>query len=126
MQNELGNITISQEVFLTLASKAAVKVAGVTKFGKSLLESVTSFVTRKNHQGVTAEVGSVEVAFDIKLVIDYGYKIPEVAIAVQKMVISEVESITGYKVVDVNVTFVDVHFPPAFDGTDVPSEPKLR
>jgi len=110
MHQVLGNVTISQSVFAILASKAALKVEGVSRFGTTLMETINSFITRNTHQqGITVQqIDDSAVIFDIRLVVDYGFNLLKVAADVQKAVIEEVEAMTGYRVDAVNVTFVDI------------------
>lgn len=111
MEQELGKVTVSSDVFMTLASKAAIKVEGVARFGSSLSEMVTSFIKRNNHQGISVEIGTVEVAIDIRLVVEYGYNLVEVGGNVQRAVIEEIETLTGYHVAEVTVAFVGINLP---------------
>ena len=48
------------------------------------------------------------IELEVKVVVKFGYIVPEVAAAIQKGVITEVENITGMTVVAVNVTVQDV------------------
>ena len=85
--SELGNIRIADDVVKTIAAKAAMDVEGVYKLAN----------------GVKVEVGEVECSIEIYLVIKYGYKIAEVAEEVQKAILEAVSSLSGLKVVEVNV-----------------------
>lgn len=109
MQDVMGKVTVNNEVFLNLATKAVLRVEGVTRFGSTLAEMITAFLKRSS-QGISVEVGTTEIAFDIRLVVDYGSNLVTVANNVQKEVMKELEYLTGYIVKEVNVYFVDIHF----------------
>jgi uncharacterized alkaline shock family protein YloU len=60
-------------------------------------------------RGVTVEVGEKEAAIDLDVVTWYGQSIVEVTGAVREHVIDQVESMTGLKVVEVNISVDDIH-----------------
>ncbi|GAA2930868.1 hypothetical protein GCM10020221_28370 [Streptomyces thioluteus] len=62
-------------------------------------------------RGVKAEVGEVQTALDLEIVVDYGVAIAEVARAVRENVIAAVERMTGLEVVEVNIAVSDVKLP---------------
>ena len=102
--SELGNIRIADEVVKTIAAKAAGDVEGVYKLAGGVVDEVSKMLGKKRPtNGVKVEVGEVECSIEVYLVIKYGYKIAEVAEAVQKAVLEEVSNLSGLKVVEVNV-----------------------
>ncbi|MFY9569597.1 MAG: Asp23/Gls24 family envelope stress response protein, partial [Acetivibrionales bacterium] len=59
---------------------------------------------RKNlSKGVKVEVGEREAAIDLYIIVEYGYRIPEVAWTIQEKVKNAVEDMTGLRVVEVNI-----------------------
>lgn len=75
-------------------------------------------------RGVKAEVGEVQTALDLEIVVDYGVSITEVAAAVRENVISSVERMTGLEVVEVNIAVIDVKLPD--EEEDEESETRLQ
>lgn len=67
------------------------------------------------------EVGEVQTALDLEIVVDYGVSINEVAHAVRENVIAAVERMTGLEVVEVNIAVSDVKLPEEEDD-----EPESR
>ena len=67
--------------------------------------------SRSVTRGVKAEVGEVQTALDLEIVVEYGMSITEVARAVRENVISAVERMTGLEVVEVNIAVSDVKLP---------------
>ncbi|MBR2345300.1 MAG: Asp23/Gls24 family envelope stress response protein [Lentisphaeria bacterium] len=104
---ELGDIKIHEGVIASLARKAALSVDGVSRLsGNSLVDNLAEMVGSRRIQSraVTISLGEKNnVSIELKIIIKFGYCIPEVANAVQKAVISDVEATTG-----MNVTSVDV------------------
>lgn len=62
-------------------------------------------------RGVKAEVGEVQTALDLEIVVDYGVSIADVAKDVRENVVAAVERMTGLEVVEVNIAVSDVKLP---------------
>lgn len=125
-----GRTTIADGVVEKIAGLAARDVLGVHAMGSGLSRtfgavrdrvpgSSKSNVTR----GVKAEVGEVQTALDLEIVVDYGVSIGDVARAVRENVISAVERMTGLEVVEVNIAVSDVKLP---DEEEDEPEPRLQ
>jgi uncharacterized alkaline shock family protein YloU len=80
--------------------------------------------TKSLSRGVKVEVGEVQTALDLEIVVDYGVSIVDIARAVRQNVISAVERMTGLEVVEVNIAVSDVKLPEEED--DVESESRLQ
>jgi uncharacterized alkaline shock family protein YloU len=63
-------------------------------------------------KGVKVEVGTEEAAVDVSVSIKYGYKIKEVCEKIQQAAKSAVETMTGLRVVEINVFVQSVVFEP--------------
>jgi uncharacterized alkaline shock family protein YloU len=114
-----GKTTINDEVVSVIARIAAEEVEGVRQIGASNLRSVFS---RGRHLGVEAEVGLKEAAVDVDLIVAYGYPIPQIAQALRRRIIEQVEFMTGRRVVEVNVHVIDVHVP----KTEAPTQQRRQ
>lgn len=102
--SELGNIRISDEVVKTLVAKVAVEVEGVYKLAGGVVDEVSKMLGKKRlTNGVKVEVGEKECSIEVYIVVEYGYRIPEVAEEVQKVILESVSNLSGLKVVEVNV-----------------------
>lgn len=102
-----GRTSISDEVISIIARKAAERVEGVYQLAEP---SLTGMIRRLGrHAGVAAEVGYEEAAIDVSIVVEYGVPIREVAKALRREIIETVETMTGMKVVEVNVDVHDVY-----------------
>ncbi|MFE4337309.1 Asp23/Gls24 family envelope stress response protein, partial [Streptomyces sp. NPDC056831] len=62
-------------------------------------------------RGVSVEVGEVQAAIDLEIVVDYGVSITDVASDVRENVISAVERMAGLEVVEVDIAVSDVKLP---------------
>ena len=76
-----------------------------------LVDGITEFLGRKNFsKGIKVEVGKEEVAVDINIIVNYGISVPEVCQNIQQSVVKAIETMTGLRVVEVNVGIQGVVF----------------
>ena len=76
------------------------------------LQSVTGSSGSVDYsRGVSAEVGEEEAAVDLTTTIEYGQSIPRVTEAVRRNDINRVESLTGLRGTEVNITVNDIQVP---------------
>ena len=124
--SEIGEVKIHENVISSLARRATLEVEGVSRLAGSLLvDNIAEIVgsRRMQDRAITVLMGdNNRIALEIKLNIKFGYRLPQVASAVQKAVISAVESTTGMTVskVDVLVQEVEPEEEPEPDG-DIPA-----
>ena len=77
-----------------------------------LVGGIAEMLGRKNFsKGVKVEVGEREAAIDLFIIVKYGVRIPDVAIAAQENIKRAIETMTGLSVVEVNVNVQGVNFP---------------
>ncbi|MDO0932048.1 Asp23/Gls24 family envelope stress response protein [Streptomyces sp. DG2A-72] len=124
-----GRTTIADGVVEKIAGLAARDVLGVHAMGSGLSRTFgavrdrvpggTKSVTR----GVKAEVGEVQTALDLEIVVDYGVSIADVARDVRENVIAAVERMTGLEVVEVNIAVSDVKLP---EEEEEEQEPRIQ
>lgn len=119
-----GRTTIADGVVEKIAGLAARDVVGVHAMGTGLSRTFGAVRDRvpgsgrSVTRGVKAEVGEVQTALDLDIVVEYGVSIVEVARAVRENVIAAVERMTGLEVVEVNVAVGDVKLPDEVDEED--------
>ncbi|MGM0574746.1 MAG: Asp23/Gls24 family envelope stress response protein [Myxococcota bacterium] len=102
-----GKLNLTTDVVGTIAGLAAREVDGIAQLGRSRLVSFGDAPTR----GIDTEVGQQEAAFDMEVVIDYGYDLRKVADHLRKKVAEQVDRMAGRKVVEVNIDVVDIRLP---------------
>ncbi|MEU1256572.1 Asp23/Gls24 family envelope stress response protein [Streptomyces chartreusis] len=114
-----GRTTIADVVVEKIAGMAARDVLGVHALGSRTARSAGTMRERMPGagsgksvtRGVKVEVGELQAAIDLEIVVDYGVSITDVAGAVRENVISAVERMTGREVVEVDITVSDVKLP---------------
>ncbi|MBD1370955.1 Asp23/Gls24 family envelope stress response protein [Hazenella sp. IB182357] len=103
-ENNNGFVRISDDVVAVIAGLAAGKTKGVSSMSAGVTEGWAKRVSGKNMtKGVMVEVGQMETAIDLRIVVEYGEKIHEVTRNLQEEVKEAVETMTGLRVVEVNV-----------------------
>lgn len=114
MEAEGGRIIFADDVVATIASLAVAEVEGVSAMSGGVVEGFTEMLGKKNlTKGVKVEVGAEEAAVDVSVSIRYGYKIREVCEKIQLAAKSAIETMTGLRVVEVNVFVQSVTFEPS-------------
>jgi uncharacterized alkaline shock family protein YloU len=102
--NDIGAIRITDEVVAIIAGIAAIEVPGVTSMSGGIAGGIAEALGRKNlSKGVKVEVGEKEAAIDLYIIVEYGFRIPDVAWTIQEKVKQTVEDMTGLNVVEVNI-----------------------
>lgn len=102
--NEIGAIKITDEVIAIIAGIAAMEVPGVVGMSGGIAGGIAEALGRKNlSKGVKVEAGEKQAAIDLYIIVEYGFRIPEVAWSIQEKVKRAVEDMTGLNVVEVNI-----------------------
>lgn len=110
--NAGGTIRIADEVVSIIAGLAATEVDGISAMSGGLAGGIAEILGKKNFaKGVKVEVGEREAAVDLYIIVEYGVRIPDVALTVQENVKKAIENMTGLNVVEVNVHVQGVGFP---------------
>lgn len=125
-----GRTTIADGVVEKIAGLAARDVLGVHAMGSgfsrtfgAVRDRVPGGGSKSVTRGVKAEVGEVQTALDLEIVVEYGVSIGDVARAVRENVIAAVERMTGLEVVEVNIAVTDVKLP---EEEEEEPEPRLQ
>lgn len=126
-----GRTTIADGVVEKIAGLAAREVGGVHAMGTGISRTFGAVrdrvpgggSTKSVTRGVKAEVGEVQTALDLDIVVEYGVSIADVARDVRENVIAAVERMTGLEVVEVNIAVGDVKLP---DEEDEEPESRLQ
>ncbi|MCM3626340.1 Asp23/Gls24 family envelope stress response protein [Paenibacillus glycanilyticus] len=108
---QTGIIRISDDVVATIAGLAALETPGIAGMSGGISEGLAKRLSGKNVQkGVSVEVGQLEAAIDLRVIVHYGIPIQEVCRQLQLNVRESVENMTGLNVVEVNVKVEGVAF----------------
>ncbi|MFE6611131.1 Asp23/Gls24 family envelope stress response protein [Amycolatopsis sp. NPDC057786] len=112
-----GKTTISSVVVQKVAGLATREVTGIHALGGGVSRAFGAIRERipgsgtVTTSGVSVEVGEKQAAIDLDVVVEYGARIVDVARAVRRNVIGQVEQITGLEVIEVNIAVNDIHLP---------------
>ncbi|AXK34209.1 Asp23/Gls24 family envelope stress response protein [Streptomyces armeniacus] len=127
-----GRTTIADGVVEKIAGLAARDVVGVHAMGSGFARTFGAMRdrvpggTKAVARGVKAEVGEVQTALDLEIVVEYGVSILDVTRSVRENVIDATERMTGLEVVEVNVAVSDVKLPDEEDEEDESDRPRLQ
>lgn len=113
-----GKITFASDVVATIAGLATIEVAGIAGMSGGVVDGMIELLGRRNlTKGVKVEVGAEECAIDVYVVVNYGVAIHTVAYNVQENIKRAIETMTGLRVVEVNVYI---------QGVSIEKEPKMQ
>lgn len=106
VSTELGQITISDEVIALIAGMAATECYGLVGMAsRNIQDGIAELLGMENmSRGVEVKLDGDEVVIELYIIVEYGTKITEVAQNVMDKVRYVVESMTGLKVAQVNIT----------------------
>ncbi|MBC2580328.1 Asp23/Gls24 family envelope stress response protein [Clostridium sp. DJ247] len=110
---DMGIVKISDEVVGVIAGLATTEIKGIVGMSASLVGGITQILSGKKNlsKGVKVTVGENSAAIDLYVVVEYGVRIPDVALEVQENVKKAVESMTGLNVSAVNIHVQNVMIP---------------
>ncbi len=103
----LGNnaIKIADDVVAVIAGVAVSEIPGVANMAGGFAGGISEVLSGKKNlaKGIKVDVGEKDTKIDVNIIVEYGTRIPEVAYEIQTKVKKAVETMTGLKVVEVNV-----------------------
>ena len=118
-----GVTTIDENVVAKIAGMAAREVPGVYDMGNAVRRAFSAVTDRiPNAQpnvagGISVQKGATQAAVEVTVVVEYGVSIVEVADAIRRNIIEQIEGTTGLEVVEVNINVTDVHLPDDDSGS---------
>ena len=100
-----NGIKISDDVVSVIAGVAVSEVAGVAGMAGGFAGGISEVLSGKKNlsKGIKVEVGEKETKIDVNIIVEYGTRIPDIAFEIQNRVKKAVETMTGLKVLEVNV-----------------------
>ena len=108
-KNQNGELINADDVIAIIAGISATEVPGVASMaGGWSGEIIARMGIRDLSKGVKIEVDGEQVSVLLSLNVKYGYSIPEVSADVQEKVAQAIESMTGLRVLDVNIRIAGV------------------
>ena len=100
-----NEIKIADDVVAVIAGVAVSEVPGVAEMAGGFAVGITEVLSGKKNlaKGIKVEVLEKETKIDVNIIVEYGVRIPDVAFEIQNRVKKAVETMTGLKVLEVNV-----------------------
>ena len=104
MTNSTGSLKISRDVIATIAGCTATEIEGVAGLAPFTAGITSGWILKaRSSMPVAVELNDDVACIDINLTLEYGAKIPEVAVKVQQAVKDAVQNMTGVAVTKVNL-----------------------
>lgn len=126
-KGDLGAIRIADEVVAVIAGIAAADTPGIASMSGGITEGLANRLMGKNiRKGVKVEVGEEEASIQLKVIAEYGTKIDDVCRTLQHNVKDAVESMTGLRVVEVNVLVEGVELPGESEPAEAAETPRVK
>ncbi len=104
--NELGNVTIAENVIASLAGIATTECYGIVGMSstRKVKDGFAEIIHRENiERGVEVKIINNEIQINLYIIVSYGIKISEVSNSVIERVSYTIENFVGIKVSKVNV-----------------------
>ncbi len=103
--DDTNTIKIADDVVAVIAGVAVSEVPGVAGMSGGFAGGISEVLSGKKNmaKGIKVEVGEKEAKIDVNIIVEYGTRIPDVAFEIQNRVKKAVETMTGLKVLEVNV-----------------------
>ena len=110
--SDMGEVKIHENVVASLVRQAALEQEGVSRLaGSALVDDIATLVGSRRMQSravsvILGDEGKVEI--EVKLILKFGFHIPETAEQVQTAVVELVENTTGMSVTKVDVLVQEI------------------
>ena len=108
---ETDEVRIADDVVAVIAGMAVADVPGVAGMSGGFAGGISEVFSGKKNlsKGIKVNIGEKETTIDVNIIVEYGVRIPDVAFEIQNRIKKSVETMTGLKVVGVNVHVQGVH-----------------
>lgn len=106
INNDLGVITISEDVLLKVAGYAALECYGIVAMSsKRAKDGFVEWLGRENlTKGVQINITDEGIDIDLFIIVEYGISIVEVCKIIKSQVCYKIENMTGARVRRVNIS----------------------
>ena len=106
ISNDLGLITISEDVLLKVAGYAALECYGIVAMSsKRAKDGFVEWLGKENlTKGVQVNITDAGIDIDLFIIVEYGISIVEVCNIIKSQVCYKIENMTGAKVRRVHIS----------------------
>ncbi|MDU5888896.1 MAG: Asp23/Gls24 family envelope stress response protein, partial [Dialister sp.] len=111
IKNDLGTISIADQVIAVFAREAALDTTGIIGMDDRYSHGISSVISDEDAEGVRVSVKENLVSLNLYVCVEYGGRIPEIALQLQKSVKENIYSHTEITVSEVNVNIEQIIFP---------------
>ena len=111
ISNELGHVSISDDVIASVAGGAAVSCYGIIGMASKnqVKDGITEILRKENYaKGIVVKKDEEKLVIDLYIIVMYGTKISEIASNVQSSVKYQIEKTLGVKVNEINIYIQDI------------------
>lgn len=109
--NAYGSIRISEDAIAGIVSMVAAQIKGISAMSGSMTSGLTEMLGKKNlTKGVKVELNNQDVTVALYIYVEYGVKIPKLALEIQSQVRDSIQTITGLQVKEVNIYVQGISF----------------
>ncbi len=106
INNDLGHVSISDDVIASVAGGTAVSCYGIIGMASKnqVKDGITEILGKENYsKGIKVKKDEGKLIIDLYIIVMYGTKISEIANNVQSSVKYQIEKTLGVKVDEVNI-----------------------
>ncbi|MBM7635429.1 Asp23/Gls24 family envelope stress response protein [Streptococcus saliviloxodontae] len=116
-----GDITYENKVIEKIIGKSLETVDGLLAVNGGFFTNLKNKVVNSEDvtEGIHVEVGTKQVATDLKIVTEYGKDIPAIVDNIKAIISERVLEMTHLEVVEVNVAVVDIQTKEEFEASQV-------
>ena len=116
-----GTVTYADQVIEKMVGHALQHVPGLLSISGGFFTDIKNKLINSSdvREGINVEVGSKQVATDLKIVVEYGKDIPEIVETMKSIIGTEVKKMTHLEVVEVIVEVVDIKTREEFEAESV-------
>jgi uncharacterized alkaline shock family protein YloU len=122
-----GETIIADTIVAKIVSLAVREIRGVHILpgprSRGWLSAIAGTRGQDADEPVRVKIGNREVAVHVRIAVDHGRSIPDLADAIRRSVVDRVQSATGLTVKEVHIDVADLYFPDGEpgDGDEIPA-----
>lgn len=105
-----GEVSYKDNVVLSIVTLATQEINGIAGISRKAVPVAKRAFSKKCHKGIIIDFTENNVYVDVFVRIKFGYSVRDVAFRVQENIKSSIESMTDFKVAEVNVHCTEVVF----------------
>ena len=105
-----GEVRYKSNVVLSIVNLATQEINGISSISRDALSLAKRLFNKNCHKGVIIEFVENSVYVDVFVKVKFGYSVRDVAYRVQENIKSSIESMTEFKVAEINIHVTGVVF----------------